>query len=289
MLSDNPSILVAGANGQVGRCLQRIASKFSGYDFHFLGREHLPLDNHALTREIIKALKPQYIINTAAYTAVDKAETEQELARNVNGYAVGNIAKYCNENGIHFIHISTDYVFDGMGTRPYQENDPTHPVNAYGASKLLGEELALKEHPETIVIRTSWVYSMYGSNFVKTMMRLMAERTEVKVVNDQHGAPTFAMDLADAIMQIISGAKWKGGIYHFSNRGDITWFEFASFIQKTGNYVCKVLPITTEQFPTPAQRPRYSVLDCSKIERVYKVQIRDWKESLLEMMSAVKD
>lgn len=287
MSEKKTSILVTGANGQLGRCLQTIALNYTDFDFHFLGREHLPLDNHELTRKVLFAIKPQYVINAAAYTAVDKAETELEIANNINGYAVGNIAKFCNENQIRFIHISTDYVFDGTETKPYKENDPTQPVNAYGASKLLGEALALKEDPEAIVIRTSWVYSMYGSNFVKTMMRLMAERDEIKVVDDQRGAPTYAIDLAEAIMKIVSGIHWKGGIYHFSNKGNISWFEFASCIQSIGQFACKVHPIPTEQFPTPAKRPKYSVLDCSKIEQVYGLERRAWKDALIEMMAKV--
>jgi dTDP-4-dehydrorhamnose reductase len=169
-------ILITGANGQLGMCLRNASKKYEDAEFHFLGREHLPIDNHVLTGEVLHAIKPEVVINAAAYTAVDKAETEFEIAKNINGYAVGNMAKVCKEINCRFLHISTDYVFDGNGKSPYKETDETRPVNKYGVSKLLGEQLAVKEHPETIIIRTSWVYSEYGHNFVKTMLRLMKER-----------------------------------------------------------------------------------------------------------------
>jgi len=280
MSIERPSIIVTGANGQLGRCLQKLQEHFQGFDFHFLGREHLPVDNHELTRQVISSIKPFGVINTAAYTAVDKAEAETELANSINGYAAGNLAKHCAQMGARFLHVSTDYVFDGKGNMPHTETDETLAVNAYGASKLLGEGLVIKENADALIIRTSWVYSAYGNNFVKTMRRLFEERNEVKVVNDQYGCPTFAMDLAHAILQIITGTNWVPGIYHYCNAGIITWFEFAQAIKETGNYNCLVTPITTQQFPTPARRPVYSALSCHKIEHTFGVVPPDWREAL---------
>ena len=280
MSKDKPSIIVTGANGQLGRCLQKYQQHFPGFEFHFLGREHLPVDNHELAREVISAIKPFAVINTAAYTAVDKAESETNLANSINGYAVGNLAKHCAQTGVRFIHISTDYVFDGSGNKSYTEIEPTNPVNAYGASKLLGEELVVKENPDAIIIRTSWVYSAFGHNFVKTMRRLFEERSEVKVVNDQFGCPTFAMDLANALLIITTGNSWIPGIYHYCNKGIITWYDFAQAIKDIGHYTCLVTPITTQQFPTPARRPVYSALNCRKIEDTFGIVPPNWKEAL---------
>jgi dTDP-4-dehydrorhamnose reductase len=282
--SNLPGILVTGANGQLGRCLQKAAANMPGFTFHFLGREHLPIDNHLLTREVLHALKPVCVINAGAYTAVDKAESEQEMANNANGYAVGNLAKYCNESDAKFIHVSTDYVFDGKAKKPYLETDVTNPVNAYGASKLLGETLALQENPQSIIIRTSWVYSSYGSNFVKTMLRLMNERDVIRVVSDQFGSPTYAQDLADAILSMSVAKDGPKGIYHFSNQGVISWFDFACAIRDLAGLNCNVEPITTELFPTPAKRPEWSVMDCSKIEREWNIQLRPWRDALQEAL-----
>jgi dTDP-4-dehydrorhamnose reductase len=278
-------ILVTGANGQLGRCLQRTSNEYSDNEFHFLGREHLPIDNHVLTREVLHALKPDVVINAAAYTAVDKAETEFEIAKNINGFAVGNMAKVCKEINCSFLHISTDYVFDGNGKDPYKETDETRPVNKYGASKLLGEQLAVKELPDSIIIRTSWVYSEYGHNFVKTMLRLMKERDEVKVVNDQLGAPTNAHDLAKAILKIVIERAWHSGTYHYSNQGIISWFDFACEIKNIFNLHALVTPIATHDFPTFAARPKYSSLNCQKIQGTFDLLIPGWKESLAGIKS----
>jgi dTDP-4-dehydrorhamnose reductase len=274
--SNLPGIVVTGANGQLGRCIQKAAADMPGFTFHFLGREHLPIDNHLLTCEVLQALKPVCVINAGAYTAVDKAESEVEIANNANGYAVGNLAK--------FLHVSTDYVFDGKAKKPYVETDETNPVNAYGASKLLGETLAIQENPDSIIIRTSWVYSAYGSNFVKTMLRLMRERDLIKVVNDQFGSPTYAQDLADAILTMAVAKDGTPGIYHFSNQGVISWYDFACAIGDLSGLTCKVEPITTEQFPTPAKRPEWSVMDCSKIAREWNIHPRPWKEALQDAL-----
>jgi dTDP-4-dehydrorhamnose reductase len=274
------NIIVTGSNGQLGSELKELAVQYPSINFIFLSRNELSIGDRQSLEHAFQLHQPGYFINCAAYTAVDKAEEEKELAFDINGSSVGVIAELCRQNNCRLIHISTDYVFDGNSRQPLTEADQVDPVNAYGESKLLGEQLALKNNPDTIIIRTSWVYSFYGKNFVKTMMRLMKEKESIGVVNDQVGSPTYAADLANAILQIISSGKWVPGIYHYSNEGVLSWFNFAVEIKTLINSSCKVNPITSEQFPTPAKRPAYSVLDKTKIQATYPVQIKDWKESL---------
>ncbi len=292
-MSGKPKIAVTGGNGQLGKELQEISSLYPQFEFYFLTREDMPVDQFDLVRNYFKTLKPAYCINCAAYTAVDKAEAEKDLAFLVNGEAVGVLAAICKEHNTKFIHISTDYVFNGEGTYPYTENFPTDPVNVYGASKLEGEKDAAGFNPDCIIIRTSWVYSSFGKNFVKTMMRLMNEKDEIRVVNDQIGSPTYAADLAEVILTIIGNAqltteKWVPGIYNFSNEGIITWYEFAVAIKEIINCPCDVKPITTTEYPTPAKRPAYSVLDKTKVQETFGVQLKDWKESLAVCISKIK-
>jgi len=275
-------IIVTGSNGQLGSELKALASHYPEMDFVFFNRDELSIADKAALQTAFQLHQPNYFINCAAYTAVDKAEEEKELAFEINGNAVGEIAALCSRNNCRLVHISTDYVFDGLATAPLKESDKVKPVNAYGESKLLGEQLALKNNPDAIVIRTSWVYSSYGKNFVKTMMRLMKEKESIGVVNDQVGSPTYAADLAEAILQIITSGKWAPGIYNYSNEGVISWFDFATEIKKLINASCIVNSITTAQFPTPAKRPAYSVLDKTKIQNTFGVQLKNWKESLQE-------
>ena len=284
-MSAQPKILVTGGNGQLGKEIQELAPAYAQFEFVFLSKEDLPINNFELVRVFFNAVKPAYCINCAAYTAVDKAELEKDLAFQVNGESVGVLAAICKEHNTRFIHISTDYVFNGEGNYPYTENFPTDPVNVYGASKLEGEKQATQLNPECLVIRTSWVYSSFGKNFVKTMIRLMNEKDEIKVVNDQIGSPTYAADLAETILYIIGNwqsatGKWKPGIYNYSNEGIISWFEFAQAIKEIINCPCDVKPIRTAEYPTPAKRPAYSVLDKTKIQETFGVQLKDWKESL---------
>lgn len=274
------SILVTGANGQVGNEFRSIADSITTHTFLFVSRNELDINNKEAISNLFSSFKPDYCINCAAYTAVDKAETEWEAALATNATAVTNLAEACAQQGAKFIHISTDYVFDGAGTTPYVESDVTNPVNAYGKSKLLGEEGAVKADPETIIIRTSWVYSAYGNNFVKTMLRLMQSRPEISVVADQLGSPTYAADLAAAVMQIIESGKWVAGIYHFSNAGVINWHTFAQAIKELTHSATIVHPITTAQYPTPAKRPAYSVMNTQKIAITYGIVLKNWKESL---------
>ena len=289
MVMMRKKILVTGANGQLGMEIQQLAPSFPAFDFIFATREEFPLDNLDEIDSFITTHKPQYFINCAAYTAVDKAEAEKELAYKINAEAAGIIATACQKNDVQLIHISTDYVFNGMDNTPYKEDDITDPVNLYGDSKLQGEKKIMQFNPESIIIRTAWVYSEFGKNFVKTMLRLMADKDQISVVNDQSGTPTYAADLAEAILEIISTLEnpthhspltTPGGIYHYSNEGHITWYDFAVAIKDLSGSSCKVNPISTSQYPTPAKRPSYSVLDKTKIQRTFGIRIKDWKTSL---------
>jgi dTDP-4-dehydrorhamnose reductase len=283
------TILVSGKNGQLGKELQDISAADANNQYVFFDREELNIADETALENAFEKYQPSFFINCAAYTTVDKAETEQEQAYKINAEAVGNIAKQCHQFNTTLIHVSTDYVFDGKGTEPYKSDDKTDPVNYYGYTKWLGEQLAINNNPNTIIIRTSWVYSKYGNNFVKTMLRLMKERKEINVVNDQLGSPTYAKDLAEAIIEIISGQRstvngQPFGIYHFSNDGIISWYDFAVAIKEIKQLDCIVNPIPTSSYPTPAKRPAYSGLDKSKIANTFKIQLKDWKESLNECL-----
>jgi dTDP-4-dehydrorhamnose reductase len=282
---DKPKILVIGASGQLGKELRVASEAFTQFDFVFATREDLCIEQFELVRNFFKGLQPQYCINCAAYTAVDKAEDQKELAFLINGESVGVLAAVCNLFETKLLHISTDYVFNGTAKRPYKEEDPVDPVNSYGASKLLGEELTLQNIPDPIIIRTSWVYSEFGNNFVKTMLRLMKEKELIHVVNDQYGTPTYAADLAEAILNMLASGKWATGVYHYSNEGETTWFEFAKAIKELSGSSCEVRPIKSESYPTPAKRPAYSVFNKEKIKRTYDIAIPEWRESLNRCMS----
>jgi dTDP-4-dehydrorhamnose reductase len=292
-LGDGGRILVTGANGQLGKELRILSSSFPHFDFIFLSREDLPIHHFELVRNSFKAYHPQYCINCAAFTNVDKAESEKELAFQVNGEAVGVLAAICKEYKTKLIHISTDYVFDGTAGSPYKEDSPTNPVNTYGESKLIGEQQALQFNSDAIIIRSSWVYSEFGKNFVKTMLKLMSGKEEINVVNDQVGSPTYAADLAETILKIITFNTQHStlniqGLYHFSNDGVISWYDFAIAIKELSGFSCKINPISTSQFPTPAKRPAYAVLDKTKIQKKFKIELKDWKESLNICLHKIK-
>lgn len=284
------TILVTGANGQLGNELKVIASRFPGYHFLFVTKEELAIEDNDAVRNYFAANEPAYCINCAAYTAVDKAETEKDRAFLINTTATGDLAAVCRQYHVQFIHISTDYVFDGTAKQPYRETDNTCPINTYGESKLKGEELAMENDPSSIIIRSSWVYSSFGHNFVKTMLRLMKEKDSVNVVNDQYGCPTYAADLAETIMKIISSGKSREmpGIYNYANAGMTNWYEFALAIKGLTGSSCKVNPIPASQYPTPAMRPAYSALDTSKIRQTFNVIIPGWKESLQNCLQLLK-
>jgi dTDP-4-dehydrorhamnose reductase len=288
-------IAVTGANGQLGMKLRDAAFFYPQYEFIFLSHDELAIENAESVRLFFTKNQPQYCINCGAYTAVDQAESEKEQAFLINAKAVGILAAACKEYNSLFIHISTDYVFDGKSSVPYKEDSPTHPQSIYGESKLEGEKLAFKFNPGSIVIRTSWVYSEFGKNFVKTMLKLMSEKVEINVVNDQYGSPTYAADLAEAILQIITGLATHNsqitaysGHYHYSNEGVITWYDFALAIKELSGSKCKVNPIPSSQYPAPVKRPAYSVLDKTKIQQRFGIVLKDWKQSLDTCLQKIK-
>ncbi len=281
-------VLVTGANGQLGWELTQLASLYPSIEFVFAERQLMDLSKPELLAEVINGIAPDCIINTAAYTAVDKAETEKELAHKVNAIAVGEMARLSKQLNIPFITFSTDYVFSGNATSPYLPDTLVEPVNYYGATKAIGEQLALNANDATIVIRTSWVFSSHGNNFVKTMLRLMKERATLNIVGDQKGRPTYAKDLAIATMKMVdllnAGHSIKG-IYHYANTGETTWFGFAQKIKDLAHLNCAIHSITTDQFPTPAKRPAYSTLDTKKIEAELSIQIPNWETSLKDCIN----
>jgi len=282
-------IWVTGAGGQLGSELRKLSISYPLYEFIFHTRDNLPIEKEEYVRNFFEKHNPQYCINCAAFTAVDRAESEKDIAYIINAEAVGMLASVCKEFNTHFTHISTDYVFDGNSQTPYKEDALTNPQGVYGESKLKGEKLAMQNNPDSLIIRTSWVYSEFGKNFVKTMIGLMHQRPEINVVNDQVGSPTYAADLADAIMKIIlyPDSSVNKGLFHYSNTGVISWFDFAVAIKEMIGSHCKVNPIPTEAYPTPAKRPAYSVLDTNKIRETFKLELKDWKESLATCIKVI--
>ena len=294
MLSQNSiaTILVSGANGQLANELKTLSHNYPSFQFLFTTKEVLPIENGEVLKSFFEQNKIDYCINCAAYTAVDKAEAEQEKAFLINATAVGELAHICKEHHAKLIHISTDYVYDGSSTIPLTEQSSLAPINIYGLSKLKGEELAIRENAFTLIIRTSWVYSSFGNNFVKTMLRLFKEKDEINVINDQLGSPTYAADLAGVIMKFIA-KKEEGndfsGIVNYSNSGITTWYEFAEEIKLLVNSNCKINPIPTSSYKTPAKRPSYSVLDTSKIKELLHLEIPDWRESLKKCIGILSE
>jgi dTDP-4-dehydrorhamnose reductase len=268
----------------LGKELQQLEANWPAFKFLFLSREDLPIHHFELVRNFFKGCKPAVLINCAAYTAVDKAEQERDLAYQINAEAVGVLAAVCAANECRFIHVSTDYVFDGTATCPYKEEDLTAPQSVYGQTKLEGERQALLVNPNAVIIRTSWVYSSFGKNFVKTIIRLLQDKPQISVVQDQLGSPTYAADLANAILQVASSNTWITGIYNYSNTGIVSWFQFAVEIGKLSGLTTPIKGISTAEYPTPAKRPAWSVLDTTKIVATYGVIIKDWKESLGQCM-----
>lgn len=281
-------IVITGANGQLGSELKDILRNDTEKECHFLDRKHLPLDQTLIIQDLLAQYHPDVIIHAAAYTAVDKAESEQELADQINHLATAEIAQYCRIHGTKLMAISTDYVFDGNSNIPLKEDAPVDPINIYGLTKLKGEHAIQKWLPDGIIIRTSWVYSVYGNNFVKTMVRLMSEREEISVINDQIGSPTYANDLAKAIVNIIDSDTWQGGVFNYSNEGELSWYDFALEIRNCLGLDCQIRPIPTTQYPTPAKRPSYSLLDKSKIKATFNVTVPDWIDSLQVMIARLE-
>lgn len=286
------TILVTGTNGQLGSEIKNISSNFSSFNFLFTDRKDLPIDDKEAIEFFFEKQQIHYCINCAAYTAVDKAEEQKLEAFLINAKAAGDLASICNDHQAKLIHISTDYVYDGNSPDALKEEDAVAPLNVYGWSKLRGEELILKRYPSSLIIRTSWVYSSYGNNFVKTMLRLFKEKEKLNVINDQYGCPTYAADLAAVIMKFIEGGedhKEYHGIVNYCNSGTTTWYDFALAIKSFVNSKCDVMPITTSQYITAAKRPAHSVLDTSKIKTMLNLEIPYWKDSLkkcLEILQA---
>ena len=277
-------ILVTGASGQLGNEIKIVSKNFYGYDFMFTDIDTLDITVEEKVRGFILKNRPDWIINCAAYNLVDKAESEYDKALMINGIAVKNVAEAIKGSECRLIHISTDYVFDGKSNVPYNETSLTNPQTAYGRSKLAGEKYALVHHG-SMIIRTSWLYSTFGNNFVKTIIKNAREKESLKVVFDQIGTPTYAAHLAEAVMNIISGVirnqiAFNSGIYHYSNEGVCSWYDFALEIVQEKRLKCKVNPILSKEYSSTAQRPFYSVLDKSKIKENYSLIIPHWRTSL---------
>jgi dTDP-4-dehydrorhamnose reductase len=277
-------ILITGANGQLGNELKVASKNFYGYDFIFTDVDKLDITDPEQTLDYINTTRPDWIINCAAYNLVDKAESEPDAAMAINAIAVKNITDSIHGTDCRFIHISSDYVYEGNLSVPYNEDNPVNPLSAYGRSKLAGERYALR-HPGTMVMRTSWLYSSFGNNFVKTILRHAREKESLRVVFDQTGSPTYASDLAAAIMFIISGVirnhfALTAGIYNYSNEGVCTWFDFATEIVNEAGLTCKVNPVLTRDYGQLAVRPAYSVMDKNKIRETYGLVIPHWRSSL---------
>ena len=276
-------LLITGANGQLGSEICNLAMSDNINSYIFTDIEELDITDLDAVCNYVQIQKPDYIINCAAYTAVDKAEEDIDLCTKINYHAVENIAKCAKNIGAKVVHISTDYVYGGDSSTPYLESDPTNPKSVYGSTKLRGEIALMNILPEdSIIIRTSWLYSTYGKNFVKTMIMLGKEMERLNVVSDQRGTPTYARDLAKAIMHIVDAEKFVAGIYNYSNEGECTWYDFACEIHKIAGVESVVNPISTNEYPTKAIRPVYSVLNKSKIKRTFGLSIPNWKDSLNE-------
>ena len=279
------NVLITGANGQLGNEMRVLSEANKEYTYFFTDVAELDICNEQAVMDFVKANDINVIVNCAAYTAVDKAEENVELCTKLNADAVGYLAKAAEANGAEFVQISTDYVFDGTAHIPYQETEPTCPNSVYGSTKLAGEQNALTLCSRSMVIRTAWLYSTFGNNFVKTMIRLGKERDTLGVIFDQVGTPTYARDLARAIFAAIRQGVVPG-VYHFSNEGVCSWYDFTKAIHRIAGITdCKVNPLHTEEYPTPAKRPHYSVLDKTKIKNTYQIEIPYWEDSLKECIS----
>lgn len=282
-------ILIIGGNGQLGNCFRKLAPEYEDrFEFDFTDSQTLNIIDRDQVSDYFYDFKPDYCINASAYTAVDLAETESEKAFAVNADGVGNLAEACAENKTIFIHISTDYVFDGETNISYSEDDFTNPQGVYGASKEKGEDLAMDLQPKTIILRTSWLYSEFNKNFVKTMLHLFEVKEELGIVDDQFGQPTNANDLAQAVMNIVEKETKTYGIFHFSNYPETTWFNFAQKIADFSGSKIKLNPIKTSEFPTAAKRPKRSTMSLDKIEEVYKIEPKYWQNSLEECIQILQ-
>ncbi|KJD36752.1 dTDP-4-dehydrorhamnose reductase [Tamlana sedimentorum] len=280
-------ILVTGANGQLAQCLKTLTKNLEGYQFSFYSRNDFDVSDKAKVEAIFKTKNFSFCINCAAFTNVDTSESNKETSDLVNHKAVYNLAVACNQNNVKLIHVSTDFVFDGNQSFPYKETDKTNPLGAYGNSKLLGEQAIQNTCSAHYILRTSWLYSEFGNNFLKTMLRLAETRPEIGVVFDQVGTPTYAIDLAALIITIIQKNNDAFGVYHYSNEGVASWYDFAMAIFNLKNLNTKVLPIRSIQYPTPAKRPSFSVFDKQKVKYTFNISIPHWRTSLEKCLQNV--
>lgn len=281
------SVLVTGCNGQLGREMQELAARFGEFSVTFTDVEELDITDESAVVGFVAQLRPRFIVNCAAYTAVDRAESDERTAWLLNVQAVRNLVNAAERVGAPMIHISTDYVFDGTSSVPYKESDQEHPVSVYGKTKAEGERAVLDYEMGT-VIRTSWLYSPHGNNFAKTIRRLGRERSELQVVFDQVGTPTYALDLADAIFLLLrrsAEGHHTSGLFHFSNEGVCSWYDFAREILLSSGISCRILPVESSVFPSPVKRPSYSVLNKSKIKTLLQLDIRHWQEAWRHCLS----
>lgn len=283
------TVLVTGSKGQLGNEVQVLASSYSQFEFIFTDVEELDICDRKAVENYFAKRKIDVLLNCAAYTAVDKAEEDVELCYRINEKAVGILGEIAAEYGTRVVHVSTDYVFDGTSYRPYTEDMPVCPATVYGKSKLAGEQLLMDACPAAVIVRTSWLYSSFGNNFVKTMMRLGKERSTLNVIFDQVGTPTYAADLADTLLQIISADKFVPGIYHYSNEGVCSWYDFTISIHKMAGINCRVLPIESKDYPAKTPRPHYSVLNKNKIKSNYNIQISHWEDGLRRCMDILTE
>ena len=294
-MEDRKTILVTGSLGQLGSELRRLSVQYPAYQFQYVDLKELDITDGTAIQAFFQSNLVHACINTAAYTAVDAAESNKELAKNINVEGVRNIARACANTHALFMHISTDFVFDGEKTTPYAEHDVPRPLNYYGLTKREGEYVAFDECPKTIIIRTAWLYSQFGKNFVKTILQKGKELGNLSIVSDQIGTPTYAKDLADALLQIIvqydraddAARSTLHGTYHYTNEGVASWYDFAQSIIEYGGISCVVLPIRTAQYPTPALRPAMSVLEKRKIRETFHLHIPHWRESLRDCIRLI--
>ena len=288
------NILVTGSNGQLGSEIKDLEANFTNFNFFFMDLPELDICNSSQLNIFVNDNNINTVINCAAYTAVDKAEEDAEIAEQVNSMGVSNLVKALQTVNGKLIHISTDYVFDGNHFLPYKESDSVSPIGVYGETKRAGELSVLNSDIDSIVIRTSWLYSSYGNNFVKTMLRLGNEKENLGVIFDQVGTPTYARDLAKTCLEILTGVNSakiskNGSLYHYSNEGVVSWYDFAISIMELGGENCKVKPIQTKDYPTLAKRPQYSVLNKSKIKTDFKIEIPYWRDSLKDCIEKIKN
>lgn len=282
-------ILVTGANGQLGSELKVLSLSYTKYKWIFTDVDEFDITNLEIIEKTLTKFNPDYVINCAAYTNVDQAEINKETANLINHKSIAEIAKWCEIKNSKLIHISTDYVFDGTSDKALKEDSKTNPINHYGSTKLLGDIACSKQCPNSIILRTSWVYSSYGNNFVKTMMKLMSERNELNIINDQIGSPTYARDLAETILNIVEYKNWIPGIFNFSNKGEISWYDFAISIKNINGFKIHINPIKSEEYKTLAKRPKYSLLDKTKIKNTYNIEVPNYLESLQKCITILKN